>query len=337
VEPELHLLTDWSDPDGRSRRRKAAIGAIAVNVALIVTMALLPEGAFRPPDLPQPEERVTPIVMPPLTELTQKDPNHGKISKDFEVQAPVVARKAIEAPTTPPPSKRGAAPAPPVPQPAAPAPLPEAPKVEAAHDTPPAELPRQVQQAAAPPPPPQPQIQEQPKLTFESVPPPITAPLPPDQRKIPLPQTNINEIARQAAAGSPIGLTIGDAAASESGYNGLSQSPAQGNPLANVQLKSDTEGVDFRPYLLQLIATVKRNWLAVIPQSAHMGRHGKVALQFAINKEGKIDKVVFAENSGSSALDRAAVAGISASDPLPPLPRDFKGARIVLQLNFVYR
>ena len=29
-------------------------------------------------------------------------------------------------------------------------------------------------------------------------------------------------------------------------------------------------------------------------------------------------------------------AGVSASNPLPPLPRDFKGQQIVLQLNFKY-
>jgi hypothetical protein len=33
---------------------------------------------------------------------------------------------------------------------------------------------------------------------------------------------------------------------------------------------------------------------------------------------------------------RAAVAGISASVPFPPLPSEFKGDRIVLQMNFAY-
>ena len=47
-------------------------------------------------------------------------------------------------------------------------------------------------------------------------------------------------------------------------------------------------------------------------------------------------KLVYAQNSGSPALDNAAVAGISASNPFPPLPTEFKGERIVLQLNFAY-
>jgi outer membrane biosynthesis protein TonB len=47
-------------------------------------------------------------------------------------------------------------------------------------------------------------------------------------------------------------------------------------------------------------------------------------------------KLVYAEQSGSRPLDEAAVAGISASNPFPPLPTEFKGERIVVQLNFAY-
>ncbi len=132
-------------------------------------------------------------------------------------------------------------------------------------------------------------------------------------------------------------MVIGDPGASGSGYGGITQTPAPGTPLSNVQLLSDPKGVDFRPYLIQLLATVKRNWMAVIPESVKLGRRGKVTIQFSIGNDGKVVKLVYAQNSGSDALDKAAVAGISASNPFPPLPRDFKGDRIVLQLNFVYR
>jgi TonB family protein len=45
---------------------------------------------------------------------------------------------------------------------------------------------------------------------------------------------------------------------------------------------------------------------------------------------------VIAESSGTTAFDRAAVAGISASNPFPPLPANFQGAEIRLQLAFSY-
>jgi TonB family protein len=331
AEAELHLLTDWSDPDARSRHCKAAAGAIGINVAIVLAIGLLPESFFRPPELPESVQRVTPLMMP-LPELTQRDPNPGKARKEFEVQAPQAPRRAIQMPPSPPPLKGEEAP-----KLAPPPPLPEPPKVDAARETLPADLLRAAQQTT---PPPQPQIQtvEKPSLTFENPPPPRSTPVPIEQRRIPLPTEALNNIAREAAGGgSPVGTVVGDAGAWGSAYNGMSQSSAPGNPLAAVQLRSDTEGVDFKPYLMQLIATIKRNWLAVIPESARMGRRGKVSLQFVIAKDGNIDKIVFAEQSGSSALDRAAVSGVSASNPLPPLPREYKGTRIVLQLNFVYR
>jgi outer membrane biosynthesis protein TonB len=49
-----------------------------------------------------------------------------------------------------------------------------------------------------------------------------------------------------------------------------------------------------------------------------------------------VAKLVIVNYSGTDALDRAAVAGISASDPFPPLPSEYKGERVVLQFNFAY-
>jgi outer membrane biosynthesis protein TonB len=46
--------------------------------------------------------------------------------------------------------------------------------------------------------------------------------------------------------------------------------------------------------------------------------------------------VIFSTESGAKALDQSAVAAISASNPLPPLPAEFKGDRIVLRMTFMY-
>ena len=59
-------------------------------------------------------------------------------------------------------------------------------------------------------------------------------------------------------------------------------------------------------------------------------------LQFSIATDGHVPKLVIVTPSGAEALDRAAVAGVSASNPFPPLPPDYKGDRIVLQFNFAY-
>jgi TonB family protein len=103
-----------------------------------------------------------------------------------------------------------------------------------------------------------------------------------------------------------------------------------------MELKSDPMGVDFRPYMRQILYAIKKNWLAVYPEAARLGMRGQTVIGFRIAKEGLVAKVIFSSESGNKALDQAAVAAISASNPLPPLPKDFKGNQIDLQLTFKY-
>ena len=180
---------------------------------------------------------------------------------------------------------------------------------------------------------------EKPKLVLENVggPPP---PPPPAQSKIEIPSTSVADAIRQnARGGAPSGgLLVGDPGAGGTGGYGEGRNlpPSPGVQGSALELKSDPLGVDFRPYLTQILATIRRNWYAVMPESVKLGRRGKVGLLFAIVKSGNVSKVTFAFQSGADALDKAAIAAISASNPFPPLPAEFKGDRVVLQLNFAY-
>jgi TonB family protein len=130
---------------------------------------------------------------------------------------------------------------------------------------------------------------------------------------------------------------VGDPGEGPGGFGeGINLPPSPGVQGSALELKSDPLGVDFRPYLTQILATIRRNWYAVMPESVKLGRRGKVGLLFSIARTGGVTKVTWAFQSGSDPLDRAAVAAISASNPFPPLPVDYKGDRIVLQLNFAY-
>jgi TonB family protein len=102
---------------------------------------------------------------------------------------------------------------------------------------------------------------------------------------------------------------------------------------------SDTRGVDFSPYLVRLLREVRRNWYAVIPESARfLGEQGRVVIVFTIEKDGSVPRgeprVV--APSGRSHLDRPALAAIRTSQPFPPLPAEFDGPHIVLQFTFLY-
>jgi len=129
---------------------------------------------------------------------------------------------------------------------------------------------------------------------------------------------------------------VGDAGASNVNIPSMNQAPSAGRPGSNLQLLSDAKGVDFRPYLVQVLTAVRRNWLAILPETARLGQRGRVLIQFAIDRNGTVPKLVIAEGAGADALDRAAVAAISASYPFPPLPTDYKGDQIRLQFAFSY-
>jgi TonB family protein len=318
--PELHLLTDWEQD--RSRVREAGVLSVVVHTLGIVALILAPRSLMSPP--PRETPRVTPLIEP-LTELTQKAPSHGKITK--EITAEVPPRRAIQIPPSRPSTTRPAAQQPSPARPPAPAPLPAPPTVLPAG-------PPVTQVAQAPPP--QIQPEEKPKLAFETptAPPPSTG-----RGKVPVPDASVSGALRSLAHGDAAGgLVVGDIGEPSTGGigEGLNLPPSPGHSGSALQLLSDPLGVDFRPYLIRVLASVRRNWFAVFPESAKLGRRGKVEIQFSISRDGNVPKLVIAMPSGAEALDRAAVAGISASNPFPPLPREFAGNVIRLQFTFLY-
>jgi TonB family protein len=334
---ELHLLTEWGDPASRGRSGVAGVTSVLVHIAGLVLIVLLPSNFLSSPPEPARAARIVTPLVEPLTEFTQPTPTKGKITKEIDMAA-LQPRDRIQMPkaapsTTQPMAQRPAAiPSPPQPAPVA---LPEPPKIEAVVKEPPKiDLPPT--NSALPTPPP---TVDKPKLTLENVggPPPSVRP---EQSKVAIPNTSVAEAIRHLSpsGGNPSGgLMVGDPGAGSGGYGeGINLPPSPGVQGSALELKSDPMGVDFRPYLTQILATIRRNWYAVMPESVKLGRHGKVGLLFAITKSGNVSKVTWAFQSGADALDKAAVAAISASNPFPPLPAEFKGERVVLQLNFAY-
>jgi len=311
---EIHLLTEWGDPSDRPRGRQAVALSILFHVVVIGTVTLAPAALWEPPRLVD-APMVTPLVMP-LTALTQKAPNKGKVNKEFDVAA-VQPRPRIQiSPGAVQPRTFNPPPPPPAPAPK-PLTFSEPPKVE--ENTVKPNLP-QIAQAL----PPRIQPVEQPKLVLED---PTEPPqIEPGQGR-PLPKATAAEAIRGALGGGATGRP---------GGFGVDLPPSPGMQPNNMQLLSDPMGVDFKPYLAQVLAAVKRYWMAIWPESARMGRSGRVEIQFSIDRSGTVPKLVIASGSGADALDRAAVAAIGGSVPFPALPKAYKGDLIKLQLNFAY-
>lgn len=329
---DLNLLRglDRREPVTTRRMAAAGIGVVLYHLlAYTVFVAAINAPGGRSVFNIQPDlSRAVTLYTP--RDITQRDPNRGKVTHELDVRS------------APPPAPIPQAPRFRLPQPA-PVALPsiaaplDAPKLDAAVSAPvpapsPGELP-----AIAPPPP------EKPKLAFEAVGAEGTSTHTSSHPNVKFPQiaTSLDEMLNPktpAAAPHPSnggGITIGD----KDEFTNVPNSQMEASPgpvRSNLQLLSDPAGVDFKPYLVKVLAAVRTNWLSVIPESARLGRRGRVLVQFIIDRRGGVPKLVIAESSGTAAFDRAAVAGISASYPFPPLPNSFKGNEIRLQLAFSY-
>lgn len=151
----------------------------------------------------------------------------------------------------------------------------------------------------------------------------------------PRPNQIISGAIEQMKRSGPPKQAVGDGIGGSNSKVMLPNSPSESGSL--VELLSDPRGIDFRPYLTQVLAAVRRNWFAVIPESARLGMsRGRTLIQFSVSRNGSVPKLVIAKSSGAPPLDRAAVAGVSASNPFPPLPEEYIGGDIRLQFTFLY-
>ncbi len=144
----------------------------------------------------------------------------------------------------------------------------------------------------------------------------------------------LEESAQEALRGGTSSQQFGGEIPGASGGGG----GGQGFLGGDLEMLTPTEGVDFTSYLARIVASVKRNWLYVMPESARLGEQGRVVLQFRIFRDGLVpdSEPGLMGSSGKEPLDRAAISSIRASSPFPPLPQAFSGPYIELRFMFLY-
>ena len=182
------------------------------------------------------------------------------------------------------------------------------------------------------------------------------APQPAQQQQAAKPAENSNTVAKleQPQQESPNRNIFNNAGSANSVIQQAARAAAQGrggggdygigpltpntNAQGAVDILSDTLGVDFGPYLSRVLEEVRRNWYNLIPEEARspLFKQGKLSIQFVINKNGGVEGMRLIAPSGDVALDRAAWGGITASNPFPPLPKEFSGPYLALRFRFYY-
>jgi TonB family protein len=320
------LLLQLQDDLTRARRREAFWISVVVHLIVVLLIVhsdkiarLLPRQtvAIQPRMLPE-DKDLTFLELPPDEQKLTQRPKTNIISDKDRIatsKTPQLDRKELKKILD---ASRAGAPGPVAPPSPSQQPSPPA----AAQNNSP-----QQQQAQSAPPAPPPSNQMAKLQT-----PPVGAKNPFAMNRSLSPGEAIEQAARAAAANR------GGYGGAEGDF-GLGQGK-QGRAMGALDVLSDTMGVDFGPYLARVLHDVKQNWYQLIPESARppIMKKGKVAIEFAILKDGSIRGMRLEDggSSGDSALDRAAWGGITASNPFPPLPDEFKGQYLALRFHFFY-
>lgn len=116
------------------------------------------------------------------------------------------------------------------------------------------------------------------------------------------------------------------------------QSQAPANPLGGgdpgeAGFQFDSKGLDFGPWLRRFKSQVRRNWF--IPSSAAAFK-GRVVLQFAVHKDGRITDLRIARPSDIASFTESSYNAIRASNPAPPLPTGYPDEVCLFTVTFYY-
>jgi len=191
-------------------------------------------------------------------------------------------------------------------------------------------------QPAAPQPAPTPQPTPPP-------PPPPNATTPAPRTPPPVvaeaPQAQPNFGHPSSAAGA-IQQALNDAAHSRSGGDvGRPPSSRRSGPLnlGGAEVLSDTQGVDFGPYLRRILGDIKRNWDPLIPPEAEspLFKQGETYIRFTINPDGTIKEMHLDGSTHDDAINKSCWGSITSEGQFPPLPAQFKGPNLELRIHYL--
>ncbi|MGI4831011.1 MAG: TonB family protein [Janthinobacterium lividum] len=117
------------------------------------------------------------------------------------------------------------------------------------------------------------------------------------------------------------------------------EASGQTNPaggVTDVDILSDTHGVDFNPYLHGILNKIYGQWVGLLPEEAHKPTlaKGETDVRFTISPDGNIASMHLDANTHDDQLNHAAWGAISGAQQFPPLPAAFTGPNLELRIHF---
>ena len=201
-------------------------------------------------------------------------------------------------------------------------PLPNAPQPQPAR----AQPQQPVQQAQpAPQPRPRPQPQNSQLASIPDAPAPSNAAHPSFNAGSSAPGQSTRDLANSLARGG--GGNYGSGGVSHNG------------PQGDVEILSDTLGVDFGPYIKHLLRMLYESWVPLIPEETRppLNKEGSTLIRFTINPDGSlaVGGMHLDASTHDEAIDRAAWGSITGVGQFPPLPKNFTGPNLQLRIHFI--
>jgi TonB family protein len=304
----IHLLDSLDDERSKARFRESVYISVIIYLAIVWFLFYGPRVLFHQPRLINPvdvlkerDKQLTYLNAPkdlPRTATKAPKPRPQQLDQKTLQQLEAMRKAAPPAPTAPQPPT----PAPPVTQPA---------PTQAATPLPPAPQPQQTQ------PPAQQAMVEAPK--------PV-----PTRPNFGNPNQTAGDAIRQAAqnAAHDHGSAGDYSGGASSGRSGMG---------TGAEILSDTQGVDFGPYIRRILNDIKRNWIPLIPEEARppLNKQGETLIRFTILPDGRIAAMTLDGSSQDQAIDRACWGGITGVGQFPPLPANFHGPNLELRIDFL--
>jgi TonB family protein len=120
------------------------------------------------------------------------------------------------------------------------------------------------------------------------------------------------------------------------GRTGIARGTNDGTFSTEPQILSpNPKGIDFGPYMNQLLNRLRSNWYSVMPEVARLGQRGRVDIVFTITRSGGVKDLNVVVHSGTDALDKGAISAIQLSNPFQQLPAEYE-TDLRLRIAFLY-
>jgi TonB family protein len=119
------------------------------------------------------------------------------------------------------------------------------------------------------------------------------------------------------------------------GISGNSRGAQAG--VGGPEILSDTQGVDFQPYLQRILRLIYQQWIPLLPEEARppLNKQGVTLVRFTINPDGTVAAMHLDGSTHDEALDRAAWGSITGVGQFPPLPKQFHGPNFELRIHYL--